>query len=511
MMRSVRNLKSNVTALFAATLGAMIFGLGVALYDNWQSHLEKTSNNLLRTVHGTAALFNSAVIDGSKIIDIAKINLNYSGSEWSMSEPRARHVLDETVRLFSLYNQADYYGLLLAYNQRGQMVARSGQVNPRPIEVSDRYYFTDLKAHPEKLITVGPMVKAKTTGEVVFHVATPITDRQGRFNGLVALQIKVDGLSELLYGALPDDFEQVQVLLSNGMRVFVHPSLETPNPEDISAVPLLNKIESAWQSEGLIREGGVLGGWFSERLIAYKLSPQFGMVTIASQPMSNVYKDFLNTSWPLLVLAAVSAILINYLFFRLYQDATRLEQSHKELREDSVTQLHNRRSLDEILPLLWREARRNQQPISVLFIDIDDFKKYNDTYGHEDGDRALIAVANTLQGFLLRPLDFGCRWGGEEFVLVLPDTDAEGAVHMANQILHAIRHLKIPCNGQHYGHLTVSVGIFTAVVTDENIDVCPIERADKAMFYAKQQGKDRYAVYAPEILENTETGNGGPG
>jgi diguanylate cyclase (GGDEF)-like protein len=111
-------------------------------------------------------------------------------------------------------------------------------------------------------------------------------------------------------------------------------------------------------------------------------------------------------------------------------------------RTDGLTGLNNRRTLGEILEREWRRARRTRSVFSLLFVDIDRFKAYNDTYGHQAGDDALTAVAKCIGENIRRPMDSAARYGGEEFVVVLPDTAAEGAVQIAEKIRQAISELK---------------------------------------------------------------------
>ena len=162
---------------------------------------------------------------------------------------------------------------------------------------------------------------------------------------------------------------------------------------------------------------------------------------------------------------------------------------------DPLTQLKNRRAIDSELPRLWKESIRSQKPISVLFIDIDHFKIFNDNYGHECGDIALKAVAKTIKSSVNRPLDLCYRWGGEEFVVVLPDTDEDGAVLLANNILSAVRSLRFNFMPDIKPQISVSIGVSTMLVTESNKTDDLIDMADKAMYMAKQNGRDRYVVH----------------
>lgn len=125
---------------------------------------------------------------------------------------------------------------------------------------------------------------------------------------------------------------------------------------------------------------------------------------------------------------------------------------------DGLTGLANRRYLDQSIDREWSRALRNQCPFSLLLLDIDFFKRYNDCYGHVQGDQCLIAVADALRSCIRRPTDLVARYGGEEFAVLLPDTDGEGACRMADTIVCAINQLNLAHKHSEFGQVTVSVG-----------------------------------------------------
>jgi diguanylate cyclase (GGDEF)-like protein len=132
--------------------------------------------------------------------------------------------------------------------------------------------------------------------------------------------------------------------------------------------------------------------------------------------------------------------------------------------KDGLTGLINRRRFDTLVQTEWGAARRTKQPLSLLMIDIDFFKQYNDRYGHVRGDDCLKRIAETLRAGASRPRDFLARYGGEEFVLVLPDTDAKGAEHIAERCREAVANQAIEHGASTVApHVTISVGVGTIV------------------------------------------------
>ena len=172
-----------------------------------------------------------------------------------------------------------------------------------------------------------------------------------------------------------------------------------------------------------------------------------------------------------------------------------LVRLNKQLEElsfhDALTGVTNRRMFDKAMESEWSRAQRNRDPMSVVLIDIDHFKQYNDQYGHVMGDKCLMSVAKALEGACSRATDLFARYGGEEFVLMLPDTDREAALTLANRCLVAVRELQIPHAASDTGAtLTISAGLSTMVPSERSTPFSIIEAADKMLYLAKHKGRN---------------------
>jgi two-component system, chemotaxis family, response regulator WspR len=159
---------------------------------------------------------------------------------------------------------------------------------------------------------------------------------------------------------------------------------------------------------------------------------------------------------------------------------------------DGLTGLANRRYLDEYLPNEWKRARREQHPMSMLMIDVDEFKKYNDTCGHLAGDEVLKRVAATIKQSVERPADLAARFGGEEFLVVLPNTSLEGACHVAENMRRRLGSLEIPHPlATTDKHVTISIGVAGSIPQQGNSHLVLIAEADAALYEAKKTGRNR--------------------
>ncbi len=163
---------------------------------------------------------------------------------------------------------------------------------------------------------------------------------------------------------------------------------------------------------------------------------------------------------------------------------------------DGLTNLYNRRRLDELLSSEWNRCLRSKTPLSLIMIDIDFFKLFNDTYGHAMGDQCLRDVAWTLKDCLRRPGDIIARYGGEEFAVLLSGSDAKGAKSMADKLREEVQSLKIPhASSEVSEYVTISLGVATAFAA-EDID-SPAElltAADSALYHSKKNGRNLVTI-----------------
>ena len=164
-------------------------------------------------------------------------------------------------------------------------------------------------------------------------------------------------------------------------------------------------------------------------------------------------------------------------------------------REDPLTSLANRRAFDEVLHKEWERAKRDQQGIALLYMDVDFFKLYNDTYGHNIGDVCLRRVAQTIKQALRRPADLAARYGGEEFVVLLPNTDLEGAMDVAQRIIKHIDALALPhSRSKVASFVTLSIGVTYLIPTNQNTLTAFLAKADAALYKAKENGRHQYQL-----------------
>ncbi len=158
--------------------------------------------------------------------------------------------------------------------------------------------------------------------------------------------------------------------------------------------------------------------------------------------------------------------------------------------KDTLTKLYNRRYLYEIINNLFPLAKREEEPISILMLDIDKFKKVNDIYGHKIGDDVLVLLSSTLQD-KCRKSDIICRWGGEEFLILLPNTNKDGAYKRAEKLRTIIEKISIELDEDKKLSFTVSIGVSQIVFDKKNCLETAIQQADDRLYKAKKSGRNR--------------------
>lgn len=186
----------------------------------------------------------------------------------------------------------------------------------------------------------------------------------------------------------------------------------------------------------------------------------------------------------------VKARVRNHLSLKLKTDLLE-EMSHI----DGLTHIANRRNFDEMMEKETRRISRIPQPISMIMIDIDFFKPFNDNYGHGKGDECLIQVSRAMREVIKRPNDLLARYGGEEFAVILPETPLEGALKVAEQLRSAVESLNIPhAFSAVTDHVTISLGVASGNEDEQTISVQQLlEQADQALYKAKHQGRNQVA------------------
>jgi diguanylate cyclase (GGDEF)-like protein len=192
---------------------------------------------------------------------------------------------------------------------------------------------------------------------------------------------------------------------------------------------------------------------------------------------------------------------------KLKKAQVKLERSNnvllKLINKDPLTKIANRRCFNIHIRQEWKRLCREQQPLSLLLLDVDYFGNYNNLYGHPQGDICLVKIAQTVRNTLKRPADMMARFGGEEFIVILPNTNLTGAIVVAERIHLAIKELEITHEDSRLDNIntiTISLGISSQIPTADSSHSHLINQADQALLEAKRQGRNQSVIFSSMIL-----------
>ena len=484
---------------WAGVLTLLLIGIGTAfaLYQNWQTRLEASKSQLIRSAEMANMLVESSLLEATKALDASKRELETAFDKGTTTPQMVYLILMRSNQGLSVHDQSKPLKLRLLMDAYGTLIARGDQYPKEAVDYSDRVYFRDLLSHPERDWSVGPLEWAPLIQQWVFHVAVPIRNRRGQFEGVLVQQLlKSEIDNDLLKYLDPTELGLVMTYFKGGAVSLNFQS----QPQQVA---LADKHLQQWNYE-LTASAKTKGSFLWQpahndltqyAMVGFAKSHLFGLVTFVTLPLATLIRFFLWENEYLLIYVVIGIAFVVAIFYQVYGIALQLTIAVDKSLHDPLTKLHNRRALDETLPHLLRASMRGQSPVSVLFIDIDFFRSFNEEFGHETGDTALVAVANALLSCCRRPMDLLCRWGGEEFVAVLPETNAAGVDKVANDMLQAVRNIALQSPSGRLTRITVSIGSVSTIVTQHKQTDDLIDCADKALQIAKNCGRNQHVVW----------------
>ncbi|WP_439893753.1 sensor domain-containing diguanylate cyclase (plasmid) [Ralstonia sp. 25C] len=408
------------------------------------------------------------------------------------------------LRGFALFDHAataTYLGSMLVLDAQGNIVIDAANDLPRQGNFSDREYFKVHRDNPNAGLYVGaPYASRLRGGALSIPLSRRLSHPDGSFAGVVLIAVQLDYFRKLFAALSLGPHGSVALIGRDGAMIMRQPYDEKVIGRNIRNASTFKRFLQA--PEGSFSDTLTIDG--IERQYYFKNLPNLPLIIMVAQAHSDIYAAWRHRAFVIASVMGALAVGFVGLSVAFGVQLKRRMRAESELallaRTDGLTGLNNRRTLGEILDQEWRRAKRNHSVLSLLFVDIDWFKLFNDTYGHQAGDDALAAVAKCIGENIRQPGDSAARYGGEEFVIVLPDTPPEGAVSMAEKIRAAISDLGIEHALSRYGRVTASIGT-AAWTPDADVDVSAVIRAaDQALYDAKAAGRNMVAQSEPHLV-----------
>jgi diguanylate cyclase (GGDEF)-like protein len=432
--------------------------------------------------------FDQAAIPVAGIIE----RLTYDGLD-AASSPRMHDYLRATAA-----SVEQIQGLFI-YDKNGNWAATSMGRMPPNVNNADREYFQFHKSIDSVLPYIGQAIRSRTTGDWIIPLSRRINDAQGNFAGVVLATIEL-----VYFDRFFDRFDigengVITLVLANGTVLARRPNNAVAGTS-IAEGELFSKYLNE-HYEGTATVISMLDR--VKRIYGYKRLDRYPLVVLTGLSEYEVLDGWRQNAWRstlVIVCVVIANLLFGLLLFQQIRFGLRAESQlriasyslEKLALQDSLTGLANRRHFQELLQLEFADI--NPHPLSLIMIDIDLFKSYNDAYGHVAGDKCIIAVAQCIRGSLNRTGDLAVRYGGEEMAVFLPYNDAAGAYALAEKIRLSVLARNLEHAGNPQGIVTISLGVYSCLPHQ-----CPsmevfVERADKALYAAKHNGRNRTEV-----------------
>lgn len=397
--------------------------------------------------------------------------------------------------LFDRAASAEYLGTIVILDQDGNVRYDSQSLETPAANFADRDFFQVHRENADVGMYVSRPYRSRLRdGDESVGISRRISRPDGSFGGVVTGSLRLAYFRDRFSGLSIGPRDAITIFRNDGAVLARTPYSSTDLGSNIGQ-------ELDFQ-QFLVRREGVFVGVLSpdgvNRLYTFDSVPGTPLVIDVAMSVDEVLEPWVRRA--MLVIPITLALFASVMAqIVLYRRETRLRlevesRLEREAQTDGLTGIANRRTFDEVLEREWASAGRTQEPLSLLFLDADRFKLYNDRYGHQEGDELLKILALTVRGKARRPRDLAARYGGEEFVALLPDTPRERAVLIAEQIRQAVVGLHAQHEDNEGGIVTVSIGVATRVPKPGDDVATLVEAADAAVYRAKEDGRNRVAV-----------------
>ena len=411
------------------------------------------------------------------------------------ADKQLRHLI-----LFDRAATAPYLGQILVLDSSGAVIADSSSVETTPLNYADQDYFRIHAEQPNFGLFVSRPFTSRGDGTQFIALSRRITNRDGTFGGVVAGTLRLDYIRQLFRQMKLGHNGSLTLFRDDGTVVMREPYEPALIGVRQSPPHLFDLLRQA--PDGEYQAKALLDG--TERLYHYRRVGSLPLVQNVGLAIDDIFEQWWRRASIITSVVAVCCLVIVHLMLALRRELQRRSKAEAALMQlveiDGLTGLANRRCLDRILAAEWQRAVDHDAPLGLLMVDADWFKAYNDTFGHAQGDVVLRTLADCLRAAAYRPGDLAARFGGEEFTLVLPLTDAAGALKVAERLRQAVAALCIHHPDSPVGHVTVSIGVASLIGRRDRNAADLVVAADEALYASKASGRNRTTVHKPVVV-----------
>jgi len=400
---------------------------------------------------------------------------------------------------------------LFFFDKNGQWVVTSFTGIPAEMNSSDRDYFIYHQNNDDLGPRIGHAIRSRATGEWVVPISRRINDREGHFNGVVLAAIRMSYFDKFFEGFDINKNGAMFIALTDGTLLARRPFNDALIGTSVAQGEILKNYLPR-SSSGTAMITSVVDQ--TVRLCGYQQLKTYPLIVVAAISRDSILNEWQNNVYK--SAAIIGAVLIinclfGVLFIQQLRNGQRVETDLRSAKadlqvmatHDGLTGLANRRLFEETLNIEFKRGARTTLPISLIMLDIDYFKSFNDAYGHVAGDHCIAAVARVVRESLQREADLAVRYGGEEIAVLLPDTDEKGAFVIAEKIRLGVASEHIIHQRNPLGNLTISLGCYTCIPGVAGDIEQFIERADSALYSAKESGRNMSVSFSEATTEGS--------
>ena len=448
-----------------------------------------TLQTATRTANNITQLIDADVLRNVELYDMALKGLI------AAAERNDLHSVSADIRHLVLFDRsaaAPYKGDILLLDANGEVIADSSLLAPKAGNFADRDYFQAQRKKPDIGLYISRPFMARCVCDDQWRIAFSrrISGPDGRFQGVAVASMRLSYFHQLFSSLNIGNNSTINLINQQGILLAQYPMLELDMiDKDLSQRP--NVARMLKERDGSFR--GVSSVDHQERLYTFSSVGDLPLIVAVALSTEDIFAQWKRAALLISLATGVLCIGLLWLSWMLSKELRRRHRAEQVLSElaatDALTGLANRRTLDQRLRQEWDRAQRSTEPLTLLMIDVDHFKAFNDRHGHHGGDAALRTVAQVIEDNIRRPADLAARYGGEEFAVVLPHTDAKGAWVIAEHIRSSVEHLPRVAGAER--PITVSIGMSTWDKRSRMSLEALLLSADQALYEAKHSGRNR--------------------
>ena len=469
---------------------------GTYLYFDWRGYLKESRKDLMSDAQLTMAEIRMSLLNSKILLHLIAHQIqshrrdNFVLVQGEQNSPVPQAVLESTREELNRYHKLNHLGLTMVLDPSGKVVAWTGPKQPSPADLSDRSFYKEIKADAFRQYSLDTLSNWQVPKGLIYQLAIPVRNPNGDLAYILCQQIKASDAMQTLHGKITSKY-RIAVRTIHGGVLSQYPLL--PITSDAPRYNKKNhKLPNTQKFESMVsRIPGGTQGFKKTTYVASLKSVEYDLIITSMVTERELLEDFLRHQWLFFPVFLLVIILLTALFYNLSLQSQRLESALFQAITDPITGLKNRRGSEIEFARLVDHSIREKKPLSFLYVDIDQFKSINDLYGHDKGDEVLKEVATCIQAMAKRPLDVCGRWGGDEFVLILPDTDSDQALVITDQLRNCVHRIQLEkLSNISSDMITISIGI--ACLARGEVFTCEelIQRADQALIRTKKDRGD---------------------